>query len=78
MVNFSLEKGNLTSPGAVVLQFDPTKLKAPPTSTLNLVRRDGTFHIMSVECAEFNLEVNTETIREGQEYRLSVTSHGQR
>lgn len=77
-VNLTIEKGILVSPSAIVLKSDLSQPKIPATAAVNLVRRDGQFHIKKVECREFELESFIDTVVEGHEYRLRLVSRGQR
>ena len=54
----------------------PNEIKAPVQAALTLTRRPRPFHVKSISVDDPKLAPRLETVREGAEYRVTVTYAG--
>ena len=75
-INVIYEKGILVVPQSVYLGAIGTVQAIPITQTIMLSRSSGSFHITKADCDDANLQIRTETIKDGQIYRIHIAYKG--
>jgi hypothetical protein len=73
---FLCEKGILALPLGVYLGAIGPRTPLPVTQIVTLMRREGTFHVRSVESSDPRVEARAEVEQEGTQYRLTLTCRG--
>lgn len=72
-VTVTCEKGILPVPSGVDLGTLAPDASLPVSQPLMLLKRSGTFHVTKAQTDDPGLKVHTEAVREGSEYRITVT-----
>jgi hypothetical protein len=71
-----VDHGIVTTPPMVYWSIPPGELKAPVSGAVTILRQQSTFHVKSVAVDDPKLQTRLETVRDGQEYRVTVTYAG--
>jgi hypothetical protein len=71
-----VDRGIVTTPPMVYWSIPPGELKAPVSGAVTILRQQSTFHVKSVAVDDPKLQTRLETVRDGQEYRVTVTYAG--
>jgi hypothetical protein len=71
-----INKGIVTEPPALYFGILPSELKAPVRTAVTLSRRSSPFHIKSVSVEDPQVTPLLETVRDGSEYRVTLTYTG--
>jgi uncharacterized protein DUF1573 len=71
-----VDRGIVTTPQMVFFQTPPGTLSSPQQSLVTLMRQKGPFHVKAVSADDPKLEAKLEPVREGQEYRVTVSYTG--
>jgi hypothetical protein len=71
-----LDRGIVTTPPMVFWGILPPELKSPMQGAITLTRRSGSFHVTGVAVDDEKLQAKLETVRDGSEYRITVTYAG--
>jgi hypothetical protein len=72
----TVDRGIVTVPPMVFFGILPKELKTPSVAAVTISRRSGSFHITEAKLDDPKLEAKLETLREGTEYRVTVTYAG--
>jgi hypothetical protein len=72
----TVDRGIVTVPPMVFYGLLPLALKAPSQAAVTLSRRAQPFHIKAISVDDPKLAAKLETVREGEEYRITVTYAG--
>ncbi|MCC6443122.1 MAG: DUF1573 domain-containing protein [Armatimonadetes bacterium] len=70
------EKGIMAVPVSVYMGNITSATRLPVTQILTLIKKEGAFHIRQVTSSDANLQTEMETLRDGSQYRISVTYNG--
>jgi hypothetical protein len=76
MLMVTVDRGIVTVPPMVFYGILPPKLQAPMQAAISLSRHSGPFHVTEATADDPKLQVKLETVREGAEYRVTVTYPG--
>jgi Protein of unknown function (DUF1573) len=71
-----VDRGIVTTPPMVYWSVPPGELKAPVQGVVTITRAQHPFHVKSVTVDDPKLQTNLQTVREGQEYQVTVTYAG--
>jgi hypothetical protein len=71
-----VDRGIVITPPMVYWALPAGELQAPVQGLVSIMRPQGPFHVKSVTADDPNLLTKLETVREGQEYRVTVTYVG--
>jgi Protein of unknown function (DUF1573) len=72
----TVERGIVTVPAMVFYGILPCEMKTPRQATVTILRNSTPFHVKSVTVNDPNLVPTLETVRDGAEYRVTVTYAG--
>jgi hypothetical protein len=76
MITLMLDRGIVTTPPMVFWGILPPELKTPMQGIVTISRRSGSFHVTGVTIDDAKLQTKLETVRDGSEYRVTVTYAG--
>jgi hypothetical protein len=76
MLTLIVDRGIVTTPPMVFFQAPPGALTAPQQATVTLLRQKGAFHLKGAALDDPKLQAKVETVRDGQEYRVTVSYAG--
>jgi hypothetical protein len=71
-----VDRGIVTTPPMVYWALPAADPKAPVQGLVTIMRQQGPFHIISVSVDDPKLRTKLDTVRDGQEYRVTVTYDG--
>jgi hypothetical protein len=71
-----VDRGIITTPPMVFFTPLPGALTTPQQAIITLLRPKGSFHLKSAAIDDPKLQAKLETVREGQEYRVTVSYLG--
>lgn len=71
-----VDRGIVTTPPMVYWALPSGDLKAPVQGVVTLIRQQGQFHVKNVSVDDPKLQTKLDTVREGQEYQVTVTYAG--
>jgi hypothetical protein len=71
-----VERGIVTVPPALFFGVVPQEIQTPREAVATLVRSSTPFHIKSVTSSDPRLGARLDTVRDGAEYRLTVSYAG--
>lgn len=71
-----VDRGIVTTPPLVYWALPPGDLKAPVQGVVTIIRQQGQFHVKSVSVDDPKLQTKLQTVRDGQEYQVTVTYAG--
>jgi uncharacterized protein DUF1573 len=71
-----VDRGIVTTPPMVFLQAPPGNLPSPQEVTVTLLRQKGMFHVKAAAVDDPKLQAKVQTVRDGQEYRVTVSYAG--
>jgi hypothetical protein len=72
----AVERGIVTVPPMVSYGIVPHEIKTPRQASVTILRNSSPFHVKSVAVTDPNLAATLETVRDGAEYRVTVTYAG--
>src|SRR6266567_945678 len=72
----TVDRGIVIVPPSLFYGILPRELKVPAQATVTITRRSPDFHVKSLAVDDPKLETKLETVREGAEYRVTVTYTG--
>jgi hypothetical protein len=76
MLVLTVDRGIVTEPPVVFFGLLSPENKAPVVTQVTITRRAGPFHVKSVSVNDPKVDTKLETIREGGEYRVTLTYTG--
>jgi hypothetical protein len=76
MLVLTIDRGIVTEPPVVFLGLLTEATQLPLSSQLSVTRRSGSFHVKSVAVDDPKLTTRLETVKEGAEYRVTVSYAG--
>jgi hypothetical protein len=71
-----VDRGIVTTPPMVFFRSQPGALTTPQQAVVTLTRLKGAFHVKSVAADDPKLQAKLETVRDGLEYRVTVSYGG--
>jgi hypothetical protein len=72
----TVDRGIVPIPPMVFYGFVPHEMKAPQQASVTILRNATPFHVKSVAVSDPHLAAKLETVRDGAEYRVTVTYAG--
>jgi uncharacterized protein DUF1573 len=72
----TVDRGIVTVPPMVFFGIVPKQLKTPTSAAVTVSRRSGSFHVKELSVDDPKLEAKLEPLRDGAEYRITVTYRG--
>ena len=72
----TVDRGIVPIPPMVFYGFVPHDMKSPQHASVTIVRNAAPFHVKSVAVSDPHLAAKLETVRDGAEYRVTVTYAG--
>jgi len=76
MLMLTVDRGIVTEPPVVFLGLLTEKTQLPLNAQLTITRRSGPFHVKSAAVDDPKVAAKLETVRDGAEYRVTVTYAG--
>jgi len=73
---FTVDRGIVAIPPMVFCGIVPHEMKTPRQAAVTILRTSTPFHVKSVAVSDPHLAAKLETVRDGAEYRVTVTYAG--